>query len=145
MLNLYRNESSYPKNNAQRNLSGRTHYVDDDTLRFHKSRILSTHIPFNGLLFALVESCAIDPDNRQRGFRYVILDTLGNTVDRPKLDECYKTRKAATAAMWNVINGLDAVAINTTAIERARDYAARDYADGLAELAKIQATEKAAA
>lgn len=34
MPNLYRNEASDPRDNAQRNLSGRTHYVDDDTLRW---------------------------------------------------------------------------------------------------------------
>ena len=31
MPKLHRSESSDAKNNAQRNLSGRTHYVDDDT------------------------------------------------------------------------------------------------------------------
>ncbi len=37
-MNLYRSESNNPKWNAQSNLSGRTHYVDEDTLRWHKSR-----------------------------------------------------------------------------------------------------------
>ena len=40
-MRFYKTESDHPKVNAQRNLMGRTHYVDPDTLRWHKSRILS--------------------------------------------------------------------------------------------------------
>lgn len=121
-MNLYREESSYPKPNAQRNLSGRTHYVDDDTLRYHKSRILSTHVCDGGLLFALVESCAMDMNNTKRGVRYVIFDVFGNTIERPKLDECYRTRQQATKAMWRVLNGLDGKQITLDAIASAERY-----------------------
>lgn len=37
MPELYREQGNNPKYHAQRNLQGRTHYVDDDTLRFHKA------------------------------------------------------------------------------------------------------------
>ena len=50
-MRLYQSESSTPKYNAQRNLQGRTHYVDEDTLKFHKSRIISEHDSCNGLIF----------------------------------------------------------------------------------------------
>ena len=91
----FRCESSTPKYNAQRNLSGRTHYVDDDTLRWHKAKVLSAHDEANGLLFWIAESTALDMHNTQRGFRYVVFDVFGTCVERPKLDECAKTRAQA--------------------------------------------------
>jgi len=39
IMKLFTRESGDPKTNAQRNLMGRTHYVDDATLRFHASRV----------------------------------------------------------------------------------------------------------
>ena len=116
MPSLYRNESSDPKYNAQRNLSGWTHYVDDATLRFHKSRILETKITDNGLLFALVESYAADPDNHKRLFRPVIFDVFGSVIDRVKLQEGFASHKAATKAMWDRLNGIDAKQITLDAI-----------------------------
>jgi hypothetical protein len=56
------------------NLCGRTHYVDQDTLRWHKSKIISSHVVDGGLLFAIVTSDALDMQNTKRGFRYVIFD-----------------------------------------------------------------------
>ncbi len=118
MSNLYRNESSDPKTNAQRNLVGRTHYVDDDTLRFHKSRVISARHVDNGLLFAIVTSDAKDMNNTQRGFRYVIFDVFGNCLDR-KADEWFRTSEQATKAMWTAINALDAIETTRNAIVRA--------------------------
>lgn len=43
-MELYKNKSSYAVRDAQQNLMGRTHYVDPDTLRWHKSKILESHI-----------------------------------------------------------------------------------------------------
>lgn len=117
-MNLYRNESSHPKANAQRNLCGRTHYVDDDTLRFHKSRIISARHTDNGLLFAIVTSDALDYENRRRGFRYVIFDLFGNTLDRPKLEDAYRKSEQATKAMWDSLNAIDAKAVTLAAIDR---------------------------
>lgn len=118
MITLYRNESSNPKWNAQRNLAGRTHYVDDDTLRFHKSRVLSARHTDEGLLFAIVTSDALDHDNRKRGFRYVIFDLFGHTVDRPDLEYAYTTSQRATQGMWDALNKIDAKALTLVAIER---------------------------
>ena len=39
--NKYSEESYNPKRNAQANLAGRSHFVDDDTLRFFAGRVLS--------------------------------------------------------------------------------------------------------
>ena len=121
-MNLYRDESSTPKWNAQRNLSGRTHYVDDDTLRFHKSRVLSTHVTDNGLLFSLVESIALDMHNTQRGFRFVIFNVFGDSIERASLDEAFKTRKAATKAMWQALEKIDAKAVTLAAIDRQEEF-----------------------
>ena len=131
-MHLYRNESSDPKWNAQRNLIGRTHYVDDDTLRFHKSRILSARHTDNGLLFALVESMALDPNNVKRGYRYVIFDIFGNTIERPKLEEAFRTSEMATKAMWEALNRIDAQAVTLAALDRQ----ARAYISEIADLRK---------
>jgi|SRR6185369_2093926 hypothetical protein len=118
MPQLYSNQSSDPKGNAQRNLCGRTHYVDDDTLRFHKSRVISARHTDGGLLFAIVTSDAKDMHNTQRGFRYAIFDLFGNCVER-KTDQWFRRSEQAVKAMWSALNGMDAAQITRDAIERA--------------------------
>ena len=86
---------SSPTDCAQDQLVGRTHYVDSDTLRFHKSRILSARPKFDGLCYQITESCALDPDNTRRGYRVVLFDLFGSTIYRPTLDECRRSREAA--------------------------------------------------
>lgn len=132
-MNLYRDESSNPKWNAQRNLIGRTHYVDDETLRFHKSRVLSAHVVDNGLLFAIVTSDAMDMHNTKRGFRYVVFDLFGMVISRNKIEDAYKSREAATKAMWAWLNKANASEITLTAIDRAE----RQHATEMAELRKV--------
>lgn len=107
-MNLFREESSSPRYNAQRNLQGRTHYVDEETLRFHKSRILSARASQDGLLFYIIESVALDMNNTKRGFRYVIFNIFGEAISRPDLEHCFKSKDAAIKAMWVVLNALDA-------------------------------------
>lgn len=119
-MNLYRNECSNDKTNAQRNLMGRTQYVDPDSLRYHKARILSARPVLDGILFAIVESVALDPYGRKRGCRFVIFDLFGNTVGkRADLDHCWKTGAAATKAMWAEIDTLNADQITLDGIDRA--------------------------
>ena len=120
MTNLYRNESSDPKTNAQRNLCGRTHYVDDDTLRWHKSRVLASRVIDQGLLFAITTSDALDMNNTKRGYRYIIFDVFGNVLERPKLEEAFRRREQCDKAMWTALNAIDAKAHTRTAIEEAR-------------------------
>lgn len=138
-MNLYRQESSDPKDNAQRNLMGRTHYVDDDTLRWHKSRILSARHSPDGLLFYIVESCALDMNNRSRGFRYVIFNLFGEVISRPDLEHCERTSEAATKAMYRWLDTVDALAITHQAIEHAE----RNHALEMAEL-RVRVAPKAA-
>lgn len=129
MKQLYRNESSNAKWNAQRNLQGRTHYVDDDTMRFHKSRIIASRDTDNGLLFWLIESCALDMNNSKRGFRFVIFDVFGTVLERPDLESTYSTSDKARKAMYETLNKLDAYAITMEGIAREERSAAREFDD----------------
>ena len=117
MIDLYRNESANPKWDAQRNLSGRTHYVDDNTLRFHKSRVLQTAVTDGGLLFAIVESYAADYEGTTRLFRPVIFDVFGTVLERPSLENGYKTSNQASKAMRAALNGINAKQVTADAIK----------------------------
>ena len=94
---------SNPVDCAQDQLQGRTHYADPDTLRYFKARILSARPKHDGLFYLILESCALDPDNERRGYRAVMFDLFGETVYRPNLDGCRRTRAAAEKdfALWS--------------------------------------------
>lgn len=126
-MDLYQNRSSYPKVNAQENLKGKTHYVDDNTLRGFRSRIISARATDNGLLFAIVTSDSLNYEHTKRGFRFVIFDLFGNVLRRePRGHDnqlClsgYRTSAQATKAMWAALNEIDAHAVTLAAIERAK-------------------------
>lgn len=91
-------ESGDPRTNAQRNLRGKTHYVDDETLRWHHSRIIRCNAEHGGLLLCVTCSDALDPRNTRRGFRTVVFDCFGDMVSRPKLEEAKSTARAALNA-----------------------------------------------
>ena len=120
-MQLFKCESSDPRTNAQRNLMGRTHYVDDDTLRWHRSRVLSARHTDGGLLFAITTSDALDMNNRRRGFRYVIFDVFGTVLSRPDLKDAFRNHEKCKKAMWAELEALDARAHTYAAIEQARD------------------------
>lgn len=126
-MQFYKQESSDPKTNAQRNLMGRTHYVDPDALRFHKSRVLSSRHVDNGLLFAIVTSDALDYHNTKRGYRYAIFDLNGYVVERTEREGAFKSRKAAEKAMWTAINSMNAKALNLASIRRAKARAIAEF------------------
>lgn len=113
-----KHSSMYPKVDAQQNLQGRSHYVDDDTLRYHHSRVISTHVTDGGLLFAVVTSDAKDMDNRQRGFRFVVFDVFGTVISRDT-DAWFRTSDQCRKAMWTAVNAMDAAAITREGIARA--------------------------
>jgi hypothetical protein len=136
---LYENKSSYPLPNAQQNLMGRTHYVDPDTLRFHKSKVLAAHVVDNGLLFAIITSDSLNYENTKRGFRYVIFNLFGTVLDRPKLDEAFKSRDKASKAMWAAINQLDAKQITLDGIANAERHFRMEMDDLRKRLDQMQA------
>ena len=121
MPELYTNKSSDPKHNAQLNLAGRTHYVDDDTLRYFHARVLSSRVVDGGLLFAIVESASGDANHTTRIFRYVIFDVFGTVVERPDMESSWKSSAPAEKAMWRALDTIDAIAHTRAAIEHARD------------------------
>lgn len=133
MTTLYRNESSDPKRNAQRNLQGRTHYVDDDSLRFHKSRVISARDHDGGLLFSIVTSDALDMHNTKRGFRYVIFDLFGTVIDRPTLENVFRTSDQASKARYAALDKIMARTHTLCAIEDQRAMANAEF-DRLAAL-----------
>lgn len=126
-MELYTTKNySSEKYNAQLNLEGRTHYVDDNTLRFHHARIVYTNDYKNGLIFGLIESVALDMNNTKRGFRYVLFDLFGNVVSRVSLEDSFKTSKAAKAAMDEALKALDVELVTKeglAAYDKASDYA----------------------
>jgi len=136
MTELYSRLSSDTKRNAQMNLKGRTHYVDDDTLRYFRARILMTRETDNGLLFAILESASADSGHQSRIFRGVVFDVFGTVLSRPSIEQAHKTRKAAEKALWKSLDAIDAHAVTMAAIEAQRNSYAQEM-DRLA--AKIAA------
>ena len=102
------------------------HYVDDDTLRFHKSRVdLAPRHTDGGLLFAIVTSDALNYENARRGYRYVIFDVFGTVISRCTLEDAWSKRDKCERAMWAALEAIDAKAHTVDAIAKARtSYAA---------------------
>lgn len=146
---LYERKSSDPLRNAQLNLAGRTHYVDDDTRRYFRSRILSARSTDDGLLYAIVESCSGDHEHKTRIFRHVIFDIFGTVIDRPNMNKdgerVYKSQAPATAAMWRALEAIDADAVTRAAIESHRAAYEREMSDLTNRLDTIRAEKVAAA
>ena len=128
-------KSSDPKYNAQRNLSGKTHYVDDDTLRFHHSRISSSRDINGGLLFRVTGSDSMDMNNTKRGFRTAVFDVFGTCVSRPGLENCAKSANKALDAS-NAL-GIDLVAHYRKAIAEQLEHAKRHVSELESALAMI--------
>ncbi len=117
MPSLYENKSYVPVINAQNNLMGRTHYVDPDTLKFHKVKLVESNVHDNGLLFSIIESVALDWGNTKRGFRYVVFDLFGHVVSRVPLEACVKTRAQAHKALYEYLETVDAVQLTKEGLE----------------------------
>lgn len=105
----YTDKSSDSKRNAHENLKGRTHYAEEEALKFFKARIVSAHADQNGLFFKMVESVAVDYNNNRRGFRVVVFDLFGQVIYRPTFDECTSTQ-AAAVVLWMKSEKIDPAA-----------------------------------
>lgn len=104
--------------NARRNLAGRTHYADPDTLRFFNARILKCSALHDGLILGILESLSAGFEHSRRVFRPVFFDLDGNTLERPNIDESYSTRRAAERAFWRIADSIDADAITRAMLDR---------------------------
>lgn len=140
----FSDKSGHPKHNAQRNLSGITHYADDDALRYFYARITGAAPISEGLLFRIVESVALDMNNTRRGFRFVVFDVFGTVIERPDLENCHNTSNAARKAFECWYGQFDVLAYYRTEIQRIADRKASEL-DALGSiLADLQPQAKAA-
>ena len=94
-VELFKDRSAVPKWDAQQNLQGRTHYVEDSTLKYFGARIVSAYPTDDGLFFKIVESVSLSPNGGKRGFRVVVFDLFGQAVFRPSFEECTPSSAAA--------------------------------------------------
>jgi hypothetical protein len=95
---------------AQYALSGRTHYCEPATLRWHKARINHAQLLSMGAFFLIVESCSADFENSKRVSRAVCFDIFGTVVYRPDLDESSTSTATATTAFYKFWNEFNEVA-----------------------------------
>lgn len=138
-MNRYQEKSSYPLPNARQNLSGRTHYVDEDTLRFFKARVLSARPHCDGLIFALIESVSLDWNHTRRGFRFVVFDIFGAVIERPTMEGAFKSRAAASKAFWAWLETFDPITYTLAEIDRQERASIEEYARMRADLAAAPA------
>ena len=136
-------DSTSDRANAQRNLEGRSHYVESGTLSYHKARIVDTFVICGGFLFALIENVALEPTGKKRGFRFVIFDIMGRVISRVGLDDTEKSRKAARRAMWAAVDGIDPVEATNKAIQAQTEFFASRMEDVKARLAQYKAKQEA--
>jgi hypothetical protein len=88
-----RDDSSYALPSAQRALDGRTHYVDDATLKGFKCRILRCITSHRGFYCLIQESMPHGSFTGPRERRNVLFDVFGTVV--MGRDDWYKSAKSA--------------------------------------------------
>ena len=106
-LSTYDDGGSDPTLRAQNALSGRTHYCEPASLRWHKARINHAQLLSMGAFFLIVESCSTDFENSKRVTRAVCFDIFGKVVYHPDLENSSRSTAAATTAFyafWNKFN-----------------------------------------
>jgi len=75
---LFRQEHCHTaKYEAQRQLSGITHYVDDDTLKYFECRVLEVVFAEDGLTLGLITSQP-NPMTREREYRAIMFNVFGH-------------------------------------------------------------------
>jgi hypothetical protein len=116
-LHPYRCESAYPEIDAQRNLDGRTHYVDPDTLRCFRSKILHAEHVARGMLYVVVESRGIEAKDGARGMRVVVFNIAGNVVHHSRAARWFRSTRAARKTIPGILEEIDARSVNLAALE----------------------------
>ena len=114
-VSLYRDDSSYAVSRAQRALSGRTHYVDPDTMKYFGCRINNCQIDVNGFYCWILESVA--HPSMGRVHRFVLFDVFG-TVLTERGDMLRKTRKQAEKDKETFLGTFDPVAHTEAALRK---------------------------
>lgn len=137
-LSLFRDRRSYPLPMAQDCLSGLTHYVDDETLRYFKAKIVSCRIVDGGRLLAIVERLPCDSFDGPRRSRFVIFNIAGDVINSDERETEYRTTEQATKAMWAYLNGVDSLAVTREAILSHNKRLADSIIDNCSLLATIE-------
>jgi len=140
-----REYSDNPTISAQKNLEGRTHYVDPQTLKYHGSRILSALPVSDGAFFKIIETVSIDYQHTKRGYRAVLFDLFGTAIYHPKLEETHTNKEKADKAFYAWFNTFDEIGHYQYVIEYTiyqLNKKAQNFADILKELGqKEEVTE----
>ena len=122
ITNKFHRISDNIKYNAQVNLGGRSHFVDDETLQYFGGRILSAYDEAGGRLFVVVHSQKRDFDDRRREFGYAIFDLAGQIVSRSdvggrdKNGDHFKTSATAHKYCAKALAKIDAEQVTADAI-----------------------------
>ncbi len=127
----FQDHSSYPLPRAQRALEGRTHYVEDGTLKYFGARINSCRVSHDGLYLYLLESVA--HPSMGRVHRAVVFDVFG-TVLTPRVEFLRKTSKAARRDLDAFLATFDPITHTETALRAAIAHKLRECTDALAAL-----------
>ena len=128
----YSQHSYNPRYNAQHNLRGRTHFVDDATLRHFSGRVLSAYDSADGRLFVVVHSQRENWDNPDRVYSYAIFDLAGCVVSgrarraRSARLQSYKTAAKARKECAEMLALLDADQITLDALSHLEGRFAND-------------------
>lgn len=104
----FRVESCYAIDNAQRNLAGRSHYADTQTLKYFKARILDAYTAKENLVFWLIESNNSKHFEPKKNKRFICFDIFGTVLN--ERDDWFSTSKAADNARKAFLESFDAVA-----------------------------------
>jgi hypothetical protein len=89
------------------------------------------------LIFALIESYAVDMHNTRRAYRPVVFDVFGTVLSRVDLENGYKSTKAALKALTEILNGLDAKAHTLQAIDKEEKRFIQECADMRAKVGAL--------
>ena len=84
------------KEEAQRQLAGITHFVDEDTLKFFRCRILEVIFSEDGLTLGIVMSQPNYEKNDKREYRSALINVFGSICD---YCEFYETKAQAVDAL----------------------------------------------
>jgi len=131
-----RDDSSYPLPRAQRALSGRTHYVDDDTLKGFKCRVLRCITSHHGFYCLIQESLPHGSFNGPRERRNVLFDVFGTVVSDS--DVWHKSAKSADREYSELCAWMDSQAACDNLTETLRKNIAREKARHTAALSALR-------
>ena len=125
-LRLFSDKSYDAKHNAQRNLDGKTHYVDEGTLKYFKCRILKCRVLDDGLILGIIESLPIPEQGNCK--RVVFFDIFGNVIGKSR-DTTFKTTDKADQFFWKESEKLDAIQITLEGLQEKKNYLQRQIND----------------